>query len=500
MARNRGKRPSTASDSTSPNQGQTKDKETKPSAAGASSSAGSAASKATTSTTSPPGTSKAEMPATSAKPAAGADKSTSSATKSASAETPKPSVAETKKPSVSSSAPASSSSRAPSSTSAAAGKGPASVPAIQAAGGQGGARTAEGGSSFWPGLIGGVIGGAATAFAVSLFWAGGNDEATAALENRLAAAEQQAGDVAGLTDRVTAIEAGPSLGGDDLAARLGHLEEQLAALGDFSSGANGGLQDQLGSMRQQIEALAGDLGTAQQATAATLANLETTLADTGSNAAETAEQAAALGQSVETLNGDLQGLAARVGETEGRLDHLGGEYQRGAAMIVALGDVDRAITRSEPFDSALESLKLLMRDEAALGATLALLEPVAADGVPSLTDLKDTFASMASRALLADGGNQSLADQVSNNVFGIINMRPSGAAADGASSRDMLARAQARLSADDLDGTIGELAGLEGGAAEEAKGWVEQAQARLSAEEAVVELRAHAQTLVAEGS
>ncbi|MGI9505643.1 MAG: COG4223 family protein [Geminicoccaceae bacterium] len=490
MARNRGKRPGTASGSTSPNQGQTKDKETKTSTAGTTSSAATTA----TATGNPSVTTKADMPTTTGKTVASTDKTASSAAKSASGETTKPSVSST--------TPASSSTRAASSSSAAAGKRTAAAPATQTAGAQGGGRSSENGG-FWPGLIGGVIGGAATALAASLFWAGGDDGVTTALESRLAAAEQQVGEVAGLTERVTAIEVAPSAGGDDLAARLGSLEEQLAALGDLSSDANGGLEEQLASLQQQVEALAGDLGTAgdaQQATAETVATLETTLADTGSSAAQTAEQTTALGQSVETLNGDVQSLATRVGEAEGRLDHLGGEYQRGAAMIVALGDVDRAITRAEPFASALESLKLLMRDEAALGETVTLLEPVAAEGVPSLTDLKDAFASMASRALLAEGGNQSLTDQVSNNVFGIINMRPSGADADGTSSRDMLSRAQARLSGDDLEGAIGELAGLDGSAAEEAKGWVEQAQARLSAEAAVVELRAHAQALVAEGS
>jgi len=141
-----------------------------------------------------------------------------------------------------------------------------------------------------------------------------------------------------------------------------------------------------------------------------------------------------------------------------------------------------------------------MRDNATLGETLSLLEPVATEGVPALPDLKDAFTSMASRALLAEGGNQSLADQVSNNVFGIINMRPAGSEAEGGSSRATFARAQARLAADDLESAIAELGGLEGAAGEEAKGWIEQAQGRLSAEAAVVDLRAHAQALVAEGS
>ena len=200
------------------------------------------------------------------------------------------------------------------------------------------------------------------------------------------------------------------------------------------------------------------------------------------------------------MSGDLQTLATRVGEAEGRLDHLGGEYQRGAAMIVAIGDVDRAITRGEPYDSALQSLQSLVRDDAVLGETLTTLEPMAADGVPTLRDLKAEFGETASRVLLAEKGDRSIADQVGDNVFGILNMRPSGAEAEGSDSRAILARAQARLADDDLRGAIDELGGLEGAAAEEAGSWVQRAEARLSAAAAVSDLRAHAQTLVAKGT
>lgn len=169
-------------------------------------------------------------------------------------------------------------------------------------------------------------------------------------------------------------------------------------------------------------------------------------------------------------------------------------------MIVAIGDVDRAIAKAEPFGDSLQSLKLLLRDDAVIGQTLQALEPVAKDGVPTLSDLKDEYASMASRVLLVEGGDQSLVDQVSNNVFGILNIRPAGGEVEGASSRAVLARAQARLSADDLGGAVGELDGLEAAAVEAAGTWIERARSRLSAEAAVVDLRVHAQALIAKGS
>ncbi|MGI9499356.1 MAG: mitofilin family membrane protein [Geminicoccaceae bacterium] len=373
---------------------------------------------------------------------------------------------------------------------------------------------AKGSGGFWPGLIGGAIGGAATALAASLFLAGdGNDGAMAALESRLASAEEQAGQMTALGERMAAVEALPD---GELAVRLGDLETKLAALAETASAeaaagdANEGLGDRLTSLEQEIEKLAGNVRTAGQTQAAsrkaleglegTLPMLEETLAATGRTVEEAGERTNALGQSVDTLNADVQTLATRVGAAEGRLDHLGGEYHRGAAMIVAIGDVDRAITKAEPFDNSLQSLKSLLRDDAVLGETLSVLEPMAVDGVPALVELKREFGQMASRVLLAEEGDRSITDQVSDNVFGIFKMRPAGAEAEGIGSRAVLSRAQANLSNDDLDGAIAELSDLEGAASEAASAWVERAKGRLSAEAAVVDLRTHAQGLVAKGS
>lgn len=358
-----------------------------------------------------------------------------------------------------------------------------------------------------------MIGGGAAAFAAWFYLDGGNDTLTT-LESRLAAAEQQVGEVSALNERVDAIEAAPAetaTGNDEMAARLGDLEAKVTAFADMpASDADSGLGDRLASLEQQIETLAGDIQAAAQAgeasTAAirgieeTLPTLSNSLAETDKAVSATSEQASTLGQSIEALSGEVQTLATRVGEAESELDHLGGEYQRGAAMIVAIGDVDRAITRAEPFDSALSSLKSLVRDDALLGETLPLLEPVAASGVPTLSALKETFADMASGVLLAEEGDRSLTDQVSDNVFGIIRMRPSGAEVSGPGSRAVLARAQAALSSGDLEAAVAELSELEGSAAEASASWVERASSRLSAEAAVLDLRSHAQGLVAKGS
>jgi hypothetical protein len=362
---------------------------------------------------------------------------------------------------------------------------PAASPAgkAQAEGGQGG---------FWPGLLGGLIGGAATALAASFFWIVGPDgiaglrSATDALGGRLSQAEQQIDRIGALDGRVAAIEAGSGSGeADDQAA------ERLAAFA------------------QELQVLAAEVratAAAQRSAAAAVADVQTSAADAGQRIETTgqaldtlAAETRTLAGSAEQLRGDLQALTMRVGTAEGRLDHLGGAYQRGAAMIVAIADVDRAIARSEPYGSALAALRSLAKDDTALDATLAALEPTAADGVPSFQALQSSFGAAASRALLADEGDRSLGDLVGDNLFGIINMRPAGAEAAGSDSRAVLARAHARLAEDDLEAALAELASLEGGAAQAMQPWVARAASRRAAEAAVLQLGAHAQSLVAAG-
>ena len=403
-----------------------------------------------------------------------------------------------------------------------------STPAGAAGGSQHGSGS-SGGGGFWPGLLGGAVGGGIAAFVISYVLMGDQRATMADLQSRLTAAEQQFGDVGALDERIAAVEAVPdAVSGltarlddldstlaatpdSDVTARLSDLETGLAELGAAAPAVGGDdLDERLTSLQLQVEALASDVqsaGEARRADVQTLASLsdalpalQETLAATGETVSQTGEQTTALGESVDTLSGDVQTLVSRVDAAEGRLDHLGGAYQRGAAMVVAIGDIERAIARAEPFDDILQSLRSLVRDDTVIGGSLSVLEPMAADGVPTLSMLKSSFGPMASRVMLAEEGDQTIVDRVGSNVFGIINMRPAGADAEGSSSRAVLARAQSKLSGDDLDGALTELAMLEGNAAEEAKSWIENAKGRLSAEAAVIDLRSHAQGLVAKGA
>lgn len=391
--------------------------------------------------------------------------------------------------------------------------------ASSAAAGSAATGGSGGSGGFWPGLLGGLLGGAGVALAASIFWTGVDNlselQSTAAsLDSRLSAAESEVVEVGSLGDRLDVVESGGS--NSEIANRLTDLEQQLAGLGNGLSGAAEGstddtaamdntaamderlaaLQQQLAELTDKVEASSEAQQSAKEAMAAlqgALPALETTLAEAG-------KQTVALGETTERLGTDVTTLTDRIGQTESQLDFIGGEYQRAAAMVVAIGDIDRSITRAEPFAAALESLSALGQDDPGLGEKLTVLEPMAAAGVPTLAGLKSSFGGVGSRILLAADGGNTLADQVSDNLFGIINMRPSGAKAEGDDSRAIVARTQAKLADDDLEGALAELAVLDGAAMESARDWVTDAKARLSADAAIRDLRAHAQSLLAKGS
>ncbi len=372
---------------------------------------------------------------------------------------------------------------------------------------------------FWPGLLGGLLGGAAMALAAFLFLFGENggeavtnlQSTTANLDSRMSAMEGEVQAMGPLAERVAA--------GDELIDRLSDVEQKMATFTGASggsseaattaSGSGEGLpdiNDRLAALEQQLAAMS----KAQQSASDTLAALpsfEATLSTTEATVAMAGQQTAALSGSVDTLqrtteslDADLGTLTERIDRAENELDNIGGAYQRAAAMVVAIGDIDRSIARAEPYETALHSLRALGKDAPEVAQAIAALEPMAAQGVPTLTTLKASFGDVGSRILLAEDGSGTLVDQVSDNLFGIINMRPAGAAVEGDDGRAIVARAQAKLSADDLEGTIAELAGLSAASLESADGWLADAKGRLSADAAVDDLRAHAQSLLATGS
>jgi hypothetical protein len=141
----------------------------------------------------------------------------------------------------------------------------------------------------------------------------------------------------------------------------------------------------------------------------------------------------------------------------------------------------------------------------AIAPALSALKLHAAEGVPTLAELKASFPATAQAIASASAPppasesrppNATIWDRVLARLSGLVTIRPvgneSGTAAPSASDEMSahVARAQARLDAGDLPGAVKELESLPPGkAADAAKPWLERAHARLAADQALLQLQ-----------
>ncbi|NNG05210.1 MAG: hypothetical protein HKM95_14090, partial [Inquilinus sp.] len=121
---------------------------------------------------------------------------------------------------------------------------------------------------------------------------------------------------------------------------------------------------------------------------------------------------------------------------------------------------------------------------------LSALVTMSGFGIPTRERLKAEFPAMAAAAREADrlSGTDGWVDDALASVRGLVSIRPAPGEVSGDDVPAVLARAENRLDAGDLDGAHAEVVRLEGPAATAAESWRTAATARLEAEAAVARL------------
>ncbi|MDY0882268.1 uroporphyrinogen-III synthase [Dongia soli] len=299
----------------------------------------------------------------------------------------------------------------------------------------------------------------------------------------------------------------------DIAAAIGPVQDQLASLKDEVSqlqsggGASGTDVADLTPLNDKIAGLEKTLGDLQ-------ARLP---AEPAPNAASQAEAAAPasppapdLSPEINALKSENQGLRDQLAALTSRFDALGkvdervatlesqvaaapapvtARQQLGTAVVLSAGQLRSALAGPQPFTAELAALKQLTTADSQLSADVApiavKLEPVAASGAPTLSQLQATLPSReiaraAEAEMAADaGGNESWWRRMTHRLSEIVTVRPVGEDVAGDGPLERLARAEAALAAGDLKKTVDELSGLQGEAANRAAGWLGGARARL---------------------
>jgi hypothetical protein len=306
------------------------------------------------------------------------------------------------------------------------------------------------------GLVGGLLGGGI----LSLILAGGGpmpDE-----QVRLSIKELQ-DKTAQLSDTVRMKLVGPVKVGSPE-----ELNEVRSRLDDLSKAAKAE-HESVQSLSQKVRAL--------EQKPAHQPEKEAVQAEIASQMAPVTERLAGLERS---QNEKASEVAQRLAGIE-RTQSERASDARTAAVTIALTNLKRAVSDGKPFATELTSIESLSSGK----LPVSQLAPYKDTGVPSLSQLQREFADAVRDVIVKHyhGKAESFMDEILSRARGAIQVKPTGSAGDTVEA--VLGRMEKALKAGDVKGALTESAALEGPAKEELQTWLEHAQARAAADEAV---------------
>lgn len=199
-----------------------------------------------------------------------------------------------------------------------------------------------------------------------------------------------------------------------------------------------------------------------------------------------------VGQQVAALRQDFEQQLAQAAE---RLRALDQQRERGVGMALAADSLDTAIETGQPFAPTLDILRQLGEGDQVVQEVVATLEPRAAEGVPTATELARQLEEIEASLTESEGGEpQDWLARTRENLEGLVELHPVGADRPG---REAVQQARQMLLLQDLEGAVRAVEPLAQQGNQEAQAWVAAARARLEARGTVDTLRQHAKTLLA---
>lgn len=358
------------------------------------------------------------------------------------------------------------------------------------------------------GLVSGIAGAAAV---VVIAWHFGIAEPNGTSETAVGVdANKQA--IADIADRIGKLESGQpdvqaAIGKalEPLDARLGGLEQEVAARSE-NAGAGGGasaeavekLSTRLDALEERNAGLADTITEANKAAVAAQNRLDEMQAQLPSaglddKVARLDAMIGKLGAQIDKLEPQLQRMETRLAALEQKADDP--DAAQRAALALALANLSRAIEGAEPFKTELETVSSFLPKE----DVPTELDDAAASGVPTRAVLKDRFEPLIEKIFDAARreGDSTIWDRFLANAASLVTVRRTGAIS-GNSTEAVVARMEEKLKEGDLEGAVAQGQALTGAAAEAAAPWMAAAQKRLEAEKFVRELTARVTARLAE--
>ena len=270
-------------------------------------------------------------------------------------------------------------------------------------------------------------------------------------------------------DRLSEVDKGMSV--DTLKATGKTLSDQIVTLKADADK----LRQDIATVAAGNRQLRQDLAALQQATT----DLKTQVtADAGTFAKS--QQLSDVNATAAKLQSDLAVIAARDQSREQSAGRI--------MLALELGNLKRAVERGGAYVNELAEVKRL----APKTLDLTALEAGAEKGLPTNSLLTSEFKDLTWSILNADSkpsGDGSLLGQLWQGARSVVQVRRTGDVA-GDGTEAILARAETRLLADDLDGTLREVAQLKGDARKAAELWMAKLASRLAVDQAMSEVEA----------
>ena len=339
--------------------------------------------------------------------------------------------------------------------------------------------------------------------------------------NRIDAAERAIGEqrerLAGLAGSAAALAARIEKLDTDLkglaqrapasAGELRGLREQMEALAkrvealpkEAPGGeALAGLAAQLKQAGERMTALERRIGEVAQARPAGEGELKAALERQAAEAKAAVERIAAemraqsqkLAAEAEQMKKDIGALQARVGALDEAVRRAGSASNETATLIVALGQLRRAVQDGAAYRVAFDAAKSLAKDRKEFEPALAMLAARADQGVPTAVQLRQRFDRLSIdvlRAAAAAKPDADFWDRVWARLSTLVTVRRVGEV-PGESVAALLSRAEAALARGDLAEAAKQMGALSGPARTAAERWIADARARLVTDAALAEL------------
>ncbi len=324
--------------------------------------------------------------------------------------------------------------------------------------------------------------------------------------------------VAGLADRIEALEtqARHRIGEDKALARL---ESERTRLRDELTGLMARLESvegAVGAVKQIVDATNSTAPAEASGTLKLLSDRLTQLEEEGGSLDDLRRRISQLEVGTASSKGRAASqaveierrLSSAVAEIESRLADLErqpptsvGSASEAPATVLAVSQLRKTVEAGRPFAEDLAALSAISDDDPAMRAATALLKRYAEAGAPTLAALRDRFQRIAGEIVRAAKAlpENGWVERVANRIAGLVTLRR----VDGGGEENvdsLVATAENRLAEGDLGAAIESIEKLNkhsGPATAVAAPWLADARARLDVERAMTSLHVYAVTLLA---